>query len=139
MKKNNVLYFLFSSFLLFFISINFAFWYTDVNNHEIHSLYDLKSSKKIRSTLSYPSWFLDWEIYTQDLWYLNKDWSINYNNVSLWVWRAYWTKWIDDSDVDCSDKKIAWNTSKLENRKCFIRHAWMFTKIDISGGILGKC
>lgn len=109
-----------------------VFWYTQNKDWEIHSIMDMNNMIKMKSTMSYPSWFLDWEIYTNYQAYLNWNNDVDYWNVPLWVWRAYWTKWIDDSNVDCSKDAIAKNTSVLQNRKCFIRHAWMFTKVDVS-------
>lgn len=74
------------------------------------------------STVFYPKGFLDGSII--------KD----YNQQPMWAGRTYWTKGIDDANIDCAvPKHKSYSAPWYFHRKCFIRHAGMFTKIDISG------
>lgn len=117
-------------FLLIFISscfTNITYWYTDENwNMKKIQFLDVQKNDVfiLNSTLSYPSWFVDWTIF-------NWKWFRKLENQPIWVWRQSWIKWIDDQVLNCNSSSVL-DVRKLENRKCFIRHSWMFAKSDIS-------
>lgn len=107
--------------LLSIFSVNSTFAYTN-EDWKVESWLDerVKDDEgdkiKLNSTTFFPTWFLDWTI-------------IQKAPVQpIWAGRTHWDDRIDFNKFNCNT--ASWNA--LFNKKCFLRHSWVFTKIDIS-------